>query len=60
MLKLETLPSKDCCLFGSPYGFAPKHQDPPEGNKPVPLQPIVGVVGLAIDLMLAETFPGGK
>jgi hypothetical protein len=24
------------------------------------LQPIFGVVRLAIDLMLAETFPGGK
>ena len=59
MLKLETLPSKDCWR-ARPYGFAPKHQDPPEGYKLVPLQPIVGVVRLAIDLMLAEAFPGGK
>ena len=60
MLKLETLPSKDCCFFGTSLRLRAEHQDPPEGNKPVPLQPIVGVVGLAIDLMLAETFPGGK
>ena len=47
-------------VWARPHGVTQMNVGPTKVIKAGFLQPIIGVVGVAINLMLTETLPGGK
>ena len=60
MLQSEMSPSKDCLVWVRPHGVTQMDVGPTEGYKKRAFYNQLSIVGAAINLMLAETLPGGK